>query len=160
MSVHNYVQKSEKQGIGAQVRAARAGLGPWESMPASRLADIGRRCGTAEIAEMIGILDDLSQEKEALPAWDGDSGDDIARAQAMYAGILGHVPAACRDGVARGLASRSPDTRRWLALALEAIGPATLTCLRAARDAEPDDHTRQFMTEVVGRLEATAVDAS
>lgn len=37
---------------------------------------------------------------------------------------------------------------------------AARACLRAARDAEPDDHPHQFMTEVVGRLEATAVDAS
>jgi hypothetical protein len=147
-------------GIAAQVRAARAGLGPWESLPDARLAEIGRRCGGAEIAEIIAILDDLSAERAALPAWDGDSSDAIARALAMYAGILGPVPPDYLPAVAAGLASASPDTRRWLALALAAMGATALPALRAARDAEPDTNTRKFMTEVVGRLEAAAVNAS
>jgi hypothetical protein len=155
VSVHNYVQKSEKQGIGAQLRAARAGLSPWELTPADRLATIGRLCGEDEIAEAIAILDDLSAERAALPAWDGDGSDDIAQAQESYVAILGHVPPDCLLSVAAGLASASPDTRRWLTLALEALGPAALPALRAACDAEPDTNTRQFMTEAVGRLEAT-----
>lgn len=80
----------------------------------------------------------------------------IARAQATYVAILGHVPPDCRRAVAAGLASASPDSRRWLTLALEALGPAALPALRAACDAELDLHTRQFMTEAVGRLEAAA----
>jgi hypothetical protein len=143
--------------IRAAVRDAAAGLTPWDPIPAERLAAIGRRCGEDEIAEVITILDGLSAEREALPDWDGDTSDDIAKAQSSYAAILEHVPGARLPAVAAGLASASPDTRRWLTLALAAHGAAALPALRAARDAEPDANTRKFMTEAIGRLEAAAV---
>ena len=142
--------------IRAQLREAKADLSPWDAIPEDRLAAIGRRCGEAEVAEILAILDGLSAERAALPAWDGDTSDDIARAQSAYATILGHVPPACLPAVAAGLASPSADSRRWLALALEAIGPIALPTLRAACDAEQDATTRQYMTKAVGRLEAAA----
>ena len=156
MSVHRYVHNRHSQVIRAEVRAARAGLGPWDPLPEDRLAAIGRRCGEVEVAEILAILDGLSAERAALPAWDGDSSDDIASAQSAYTTILGHVPPACLPAVAAGLASPLPDTRRWLTLALETLGAEALAALRAAREAEEDATTRQFMTEAVGRLEAAA----
>jgi hypothetical protein len=140
--------------IRAAVRDAATGSSPWDPIPAERLAAIGRRCGEAEIAEVIAVLDELSAEREALPDWDGDSSDDIAKAQSSYASILGHVPGPRLPAVVVGLASASADTRRWLTLALEAHGAAALPALRGARDAERDPATRQFMTAAVGRLEA------
>lgn len=138
------------------LRAARAGLSPWAPTPAERLTAIGRSCGPLEVAEAIALIEDLSAERAALPAWDGDTSDDIAQAQSAYATILGHVPPACLPAIAAGLASPSADTRRWLTLALETHGPEALPALRAARNAEGDATTRQFMTEAVGRLDAAA----
>lgn len=154
MSVHNYVQKSGKQDVRAQLRDAAAGLSPWDTIPPDRLAAIGRRCGPAEIAQIIAAIDDFSAERAALPGWDGDSHADIGRAQETYMAILSHVREHYRDAAAAGLKSASPDTRRWVTLALERIGPATLPALRAARDTEADVETRAFMTEAIGRLEA------
>ncbi len=142
------------QGIRAQVREAAAGLSPWEAIPEDRLAAIGTACGAAEIAEIIAIIDDLSAERAALPDWDGDSHADIGRAQELYVAILGHVPERCREAAAEGLNSASPDTRRWVTLALERMGTATLPALRTARDAEMDGNTRAFMTGAIGRLDA------
>lgn len=136
------------------VRAAKDGLGPWNSIPDDRLATIGRRCGPEEVAAIIAILDDLSRNRAALPAWDGDSYDDIGKAQAMYVHILGTVGAGHLAAVADGLRSGSWDTRGWVTLALERHGAPALPALHAARDAETDANTRQFMTEAVGRLEA------
>ncbi|MCB1499583.1 MAG: hypothetical protein KDK07_07300 [Bauldia sp.] len=84
MSVHNYVQSQRKQGVREHIRAAAAGLNPWESIPEDRLAAIGRRCGESEIADIIAILDGLSAERADLPDWDGDSPADIGRAQEFY----------------------------------------------------------------------------
>jgi hypothetical protein len=136
------------------VRAANDGLRPWSSIPEDRLAAIGRRCGPDEVAAIIALLDELSQSRADLPAWDGDSYDDIGKAQAMYMHILGAVDAGHLAAVAAGLRSGSWDTRGWVTLALERHGAPALPALHAARDAEPDANTRQFMTEAVGRLEA------
>jgi hypothetical protein len=135
------------------VREAAAGLGPGETIPDDRLAAIGHRCGPEDVAAIVAILDDLSRSRAALPAWDGDSYDDVGKAQAMYAHILGNVDAERLAAVADGFRSGSWDTRSWVALALERHGAPALPALRAARDAETDANTRQFMIEAVERLE-------
>jgi hypothetical protein len=135
------------------VRAAKDGLTPWDSIPDDRLAAIGRRCGPEDVTAIIAVLDELSRSRAALPAWDGDSYDDVGKAQAMYVHVLGDVDGSHLAAVADGLRSESWDTRGWVTLALERHGAPALPALRAARDAETDANTRQFMIEAVERLE-------
>lgn len=93
------------------VRDARHGLGHWDDLPIDRLAAIGEKCGVAEIEAAIVWLDELSRERDALPTWDGDSQDDIARAQEMLHRILANVPGRYIEIVASGLQSLEWHTR-------------------------------------------------
>src|SRR5690606_27212422 len=102
------------------VRDARHDLSPWTAMPEDQIAWIGERCGIAEIEAAVARLDVLSRERDQLPEWDGDSQDDIARAQELYKRILAHVPTRYIADVAAGLKSPEWGTRIYVAGALTA----------------------------------------
>lgn len=96
---------------------AKAGLGPWEPLPAERIPTIARALTAADIADIIASLDDLAQEKAETPAWDGDTRDDIARTQELFARLVAAVPPALRAQVDAALANAVDETRQWVALA-------------------------------------------
>lgn len=137
------------------LRDARDGLGTWDELPEDRIAWIGGLCGVAEIEHAIGWLNALSREREALPEWDGDSQDDIARTQALLHGILARVPGRYTEVVSSGL--RSPEWRTRSHVALALVGhdrAAALPILRDALAREVDDLARQLMTMTLAQLEA------
>jgi len=66
---------------------------------------------------MIDAMDEVVREKSQTPAWDGDTCDDIARAQQLFARFLAAVPANMRAAVDSRLQDAARETRDWLALA-------------------------------------------
>lgn len=137
------------------IRDARRDLGPWDSIPADRLAAMAKTCGIAEIEAAIVRLDELARERDALPDWDGDSQDDIARAQEMLRDILARVPDRYIGIVASGLHSPERGTRVHVALALAGHDHATaLPILRAALTRETDETTRRIVAMVLADAES------
>ncbi len=102
-------------------RNAYAGLSPYEVPDAERLQAMADTCRLMEVRDMISQLDGLAAQRDAAEDWDGDTQDDIARAQRFYAMVLARVPAPYRDDVARGLESHEEETRRWVRLALDGL---------------------------------------
>ena len=140
--------------IKSLVRDARRDLGPWDELPADRRAQIAGKCGVAEIEAAIAWLDDLSLERDALPGWDGDSNDDIAKAQEMLHGILARVPDRYVEIVARGLSSAQWWTRVHVAAALAGHDRAiALPILRDALAREQDETARQLIAMTVANAE-------
>ncbi|WP_186388281.1 HEAT repeat domain-containing protein [Stappia sp. TSB10P1A] len=137
------------------VRDARQDLGPWDELPEDRLAAIGEKCGVAEIVAAIVWLDELSRETDALPEWDGDSQDDIARARAMLHGILARVPGRYIEIVASGLQSPEWHTRVHIAMALAGHDRArALPILRDALTREEDETARQLIAIILADAES------
>lgn len=142
-------------GLTMLVRDARRDLGPWDSLPADRLAAIGEKCGLAEIEAALVWLDDLARERDALPEWDGDSQDDIAKAQEMLHGILASVPDRYIGIVAGGLHSPEWGTRVHIARALAGQDHATaLPILREALTRETDETARQLIAMALADAES------
>lgn len=141
-------------GLAMRMQDARRTLGPWDDIPAARLAGIGDQCGIAEIEAAIIWLDDLSRERDALPDWDGDSHDDIARAQESLHAILASVPARYTGIVACGLQSSEWGTRVHIAMALARHDQATaLPILREALAREENETARQLIAMALTKAE-------
>jgi len=100
------------------IREARGDLSAWEATPESCVRLVAVRCAPPDITDLLDALDQLAEEKAALPAWDGDSQDDISKAQELFALILAALPGELQPLVLEGLEQRSPETRAWLGLAL------------------------------------------
>lgn len=68
------------------------------------LAGVGSRLAASDVIEILDELDRLARERDALPQWDGDTSDEIARWQEILARLL-----AASSGAARQtLVSTSP----------------------------------------------------
>lgn len=147
--------KSVLSGLAILLRDARRDLGPWDSIPADRLAAIAKKCGIAEIEAAIVWLDELARERDALPDWDGDSQDDIAKAQEVLRDILASVPDRYIEAVAGGLHSPEWGTRVHVALALARHDHASaLPILRAALMRETDETARRIVAMVLADAES------
>ncbi|KCZ90608.1 hypothetical protein HHI_13755 [Hyphomonas hirschiana VP5] len=83
------------------------------------LQRMANNCGVFEIRDVLFRLDELAAQRAAVPDWDGDTQDDIARVQEFYARALARVAGKYREDVAAGLASPEEETRRWVGLALD-----------------------------------------
>ena len=137
------------------VRDTRRDLGPWDDLPEDRLAAIGEKCGVAEIDAAIDWLDELSREGDALPEWDGDSQDDIARAREMLHGILARVARRYVEIVASGLRSPEWRTRVHIAMALAGHDHAVaLPILRGALAREENETARQLIAMALANAES------
>jgi hypothetical protein len=142
-------------GLTKLVRDFRHDLGPWDELPEERLAAIGEKCGVAEIEAAIVWLDELSREGDALPEWDGDSQDDIARARETLHRILARVPGRYIEIVASGL--HSPEWRTRVHIAMALAGHDRTTALPSLRDAlarEEDETAHQLITMTLANAES------
>jgi hypothetical protein len=136
------------------VREARQDLDPWDELSADRYAAIAEKCGVAEIQAAIAWLDELSHKRDALPDWDGDSNDDIAKAQEMLHSILARVSDRYVDFVARGLNSPHWWTRAHVAAALAGHDRAVaLPLLRDALAQEENETARQLIALTLANAE-------
>lgn len=67
---------------------ARRGLGPWEPVPRHALLALAARCGQPEQDEIARRITALREEWETVPAWDGDTQDDIWRTIEFFEELL------------------------------------------------------------------------
>ena len=67
---------------------ARRGLVPWEPIPRGAWPALAARCGEPEREEIVRRIAALRLEWEQVPAWDGDTQDDIWRAIEFFEELL------------------------------------------------------------------------
>ena len=80
------MQRKRFQSIIAEVLGADAPLGGSPSV--SQLALVAARLGDDDITDIRETLEALAAEKDSVPDWDGDTQDDIARAEATLFALL------------------------------------------------------------------------
>jgi len=83
---------------------------------------VARKLAASDITDIIGELDRLALEKDETPIADGDTHDDIAKAQHLFARLLACVPAPLMSQVTAGLTTATTQTRDWVALAFDEYG--------------------------------------
>lgn len=98
---------------------ALEGTGPYEAPSEDRLQTMANQCGVFEIRDILSRLDILATERAAIPDWDGDTQDDISRAQKFHALVLARTGEKYRADVEAGLESEAEETRHWVRLALD-----------------------------------------
>ncbi len=133
--------------------AARAGMQPWQDIPAAKLTEVARQCSVHEVAETIEEMDMLCRARAGIPAWDDDAQDGIGKTQEMYTRILGQVADSLLPEVAKGLGSPQVETRRWVVLAIEMHGKPAAAMLRQAMTAEKNEAARKTYAGALARLE-------
>lgn len=111
---------------------------------------IAARLGAAEVAEIIQRLDALDAERDELPAWDGDAGDDVWRLQRNYARLLSAVARKHPAELCEGLGSPRRSTRLWTAQAMKDAPDAEFVAgLEAALSAERDEIAIRALSEAL-----------
>lgn len=129
---------------------------PQNRTPEERLRRAGDRCGVAEVQDAIARLDALGKARDATPAWDGDTSDDIAEAQTTLVRVLTRAPPRYGEDIAAGLNSGEWLTRSYIVLALAERGdPAARGAMIRARDRESDPHQREMLAAAIARLDAS-----
>jgi hypothetical protein len=101
---------------------AKSGLAPWEPFPEERIPAVAGKLDASDIADIIAELDQLAREKSETPSWDGDTQDDITRAQHLLARLLAFVPTPLAEYVTDSVAIATDQTRDWVTLALRERG--------------------------------------
>ena len=80
--------------------------------------EIASDCGKSEVKEIIERLDELSLEKTKVEKWDGDTQDDIWRAQSGFSELLENILPKYVSDICKGLKSEYNDTRFYICYAL------------------------------------------
>jgi len=70
---------------------AELGLGDWDIMPKSAYRIIAKRCGPNEIADVKQRLSEIPAAMADVPSWDGDSSDEIYRAEELFRAVLDYA---------------------------------------------------------------------
>jgi hypothetical protein len=65
---------------------------PWDPFPEDKISMVAHRLDASDIADIFSELDILAQERNKTPDWDGDTQDDIAKAEELFCRILASVP--------------------------------------------------------------------
>ena len=99
----------------ALLKEARASQGVQKGLYGPFPVHIAESCGPPEISEIIDRLDTLSAEFHAIEEWDGETRDDIWRAQKGFSELLEQLTAHYPTEIAHGLKSNSATTRFWVA---------------------------------------------
>lgn len=91
--------------------------GPFAVPTDADVARIVQRLEAADVEDMLDELAAMSAERDEIEEWDGDTLDDIARAQAFVSRLLGAMPG-YRAAVSSRIASADPVTTAYLRLIL------------------------------------------
>lgn len=70
--------------------------------------------GESDVFDIIAELDAMSLEKAAVPDWDGDTQDDIARAKETLAALLAQMTPCHRDVIVARPHHVEPLTQHYL----------------------------------------------
>lgn len=135
------------------IKRAMGTQSPWEWKPEDHVARIGQQCGVPEIGRVIERLNELSIARAETPDWDGDTNDDIAKAQLMFGQILGAVPSHYLDDIAKGFSSDQSDTRFYVGYGMAKHGKAALPWLTRAIQNESDLVTRTTLDMLISAIE-------
>jgi hypothetical protein len=138
-------------GIETAVEAAGQGL----PQPERRRSDdlppsVAVRCGAAEAAAIIELLEQLSTARDAVEAWDGVTRDHRLRARQKVARLLADLFQRYPEVVLEGLRSPHAHTRIWVALSIaEAPSPKAIPALEAALAAEDVELDRRALAKAL-----------
>ena len=101
------------------ISAAQSGKDIQQRLYGKFPLEIAEICGPEEVKDILLRLQELSEEKENIEEWDGDSQDDIWRAQKNFSELLQLLVGKYPKEVALGLKSHSQEARFWVANAFE-----------------------------------------
>lgn len=96
---------------------------PYSTPTTAQLGIAAAQLDESDIADILDTMETLSREKDTVPDWDGDTQDDIARAQQLLARLL-HM-SVDRHGrlIAERLAATDDLTKLHLAEVLRPAAP-------------------------------------
>jgi hypothetical protein len=97
---------------------ARGDAGPYHRTDPALLARAGASLTVEDVHEILAELDAMSRERDSLPAWDGDSSDDIADYQSSLAALLSGTRGPARDALLADAQPREWLTPKYVAIAL------------------------------------------
>jgi hypothetical protein len=99
---------------------SEAGVGatPYSRPNDAALERAGRALAASDVVDVLDELDSLARERDAVPDWDGDTSDDIARRQEVLTRLLAATSGVARQMVLSGAAGREPQTRQYVEIAL------------------------------------------
>jgi hypothetical protein len=76
-----------------------------------------------DVTDILDALDVASRERAQVPAWDGDTSDDIACYQKDLADLLAATTGAARAALERDNSPREEVSRAYIAIALSSPPP-------------------------------------
>ena len=115
------------------------------------------RCGPAETAAIIRLLDGLEAARAAAESWDGVTRDRHQRVRAKYSRLLADLFQRHPDEILAGLKSPQAHTRIWIALTIaQAPNMRALCALKQAIAAESDERARLALARALLACKGTA----
>lgn len=115
------------------------------------------RCGPAETAAIIRLLDGLDAARVAALAWDGITRDRHQRVRQKYTVLLADLFQRHPDEVLAGLKSAQAHTRIWIALTvMQSPSMRAMPALKEAIAAEPDERARLALARALLACKGTA----
>lgn len=113
------------------------------------------RCGAAETAAILDLLEQLSTARDAVEAWDGVTHDHRWRARQKLARLLADLFQRHPEVVLAGLRSPHAHTRLWVALSIaEAPSEKAIPALEAALAAEDHELDRRALVKALQACKA------
>jgi hypothetical protein len=117
------------------------------------------RCGPAETAAIIQLLDHLSAAREAVQAWDGITQDHHQRDRQKFARLLADLFQRHPEVVLAGLLSPHAQTRIWVALSIaEAPSAKAIPALEQALAAAENELDRRALVKALLACGAASAD--
>jgi|GEM_PF-5240278 len=83
------------------LKQAQVNPGPQAWMDVARLRRLGRQLTAQDVDEIVAEIARMTEEKYALPAWNGDDADDIAQYQEHLSKLLSGSKGAARMALRR-----------------------------------------------------------
>ena len=115
------------------------------------------RCGPAETAAIINLLDQLGAAREAVETWDGVTQDHHQRDRQKFARLLADLFQRHPDVVLAGLRSPHAQTRIWVALSIaEAPSAQAIPALEQALAAEQNELDCRALTQALRACQSAA----
>jgi hypothetical protein len=93
--------------------------------------EISEQCGLEEVKDILQKLQELAEERKNIEEWDGDSQDDIGRAQMNFSELLQLLITRYPKEIALGLKIQNQEARYWVAAAFEK-SPSSLVIVELA----------------------------